>query len=91
MHKYGNMVSHMKTTVDLDDDLLIRAKQRAAALRKPLRELIERGLRRELAQGKAAKAPRRARIAWVTAPGGVPPDLDVSSREAMTDWITKRR
>lgn len=80
----------MKTTVELDDDLLIRAKQRAAALRKPLRVLIERGLRRELADG-GMPAPGSRRIAWITAPGGLPADLDVASRETMHAWLTRRR
>lgn len=83
------MVSHMKTTVDLPDDLLIRAKKRAAETRTPLRVLIERGLRRELAsaaEGKRGRGTPR-KITWVTAPGGLPPGLDVSSRASLRDWI----
>jgi hypothetical protein len=33
----------MKTTVEIEDALLIKAKQRAAGLRQPLRALIEQG------------------------------------------------
>jgi hypothetical protein len=36
------MLSHMKTTVDIPDDLFIAAKKRAAELRQPLRELFQR-------------------------------------------------
>ena len=36
------MVTHMKTTVDIADDLLLRAKKEAAASRTTLRSLIER-------------------------------------------------
>ena len=82
------MFSHMKTTVDLPDDLLIRAKKRAAETRTPLRVLIERGLRRELspsAGGRARHASRK--IAWVVAPGGLPPGLDVADRSSLHDWI----
>jgi hypothetical protein len=42
------MLSRMKTTVDIPDELFVAAKKRAAELRQPLRELIERGLRAEL-------------------------------------------
>lgn len=85
------MVSHMKTTVDLPDDLLIRAKKRAAETRTPLRALIARGLRRELDAGSKRPATSAPRIRWVTAPGGLPPELDVSSREALYAWKDSRR
>jgi hypothetical protein len=78
----------MKTTVDLPDDLLIRAKKRAAETRTSLRLLIERGLRRELAASALAGSHRSARkILWITADGGLPPGLDVSSRASLHNWI----
>jgi len=81
----------MKTTVDLPDDLLIEAKKRAAETRTSLRALLTRALRRELAgEGGSGRAPRRRRIRWVTAEGGLPPGLDVSDRERMHDWLRER-
>jgi hypothetical protein len=79
----------MKTTVDLPDDLLIRAKKRAAETRTPLRVLIERGLRRELASSTARRRARQSspKIRWVVAPGGLPPGLNVSDRSSLHDWI----
>ncbi|HVP18954.1 MAG TPA: hypothetical protein VMU36_08140 [Spirochaetia bacterium] len=78
----------MKTTVDLPDDLLIRAKKRAAETRTPLRVLIERGLRRELAGQGRARSPRAPRkVTWIVAPGGLPPGLDVSDRSSLVPWI----
>jgi hypothetical protein len=86
------MVSCMKTTIDLPDDLLIRAKKRAAETRTPLRLLIERGLRRELASSTASGAHRSARkIRWVTAPGGLPPGLDISNRASLHGWIGSQK
>lgn len=80
------MVYCMKTTIELPDELLIRAKQRAAELRRPLRALVADGLRLQLAQ--AARSKRRpAKIRWVTAPGGLPPGLDLSDRAKMHEWI----
>jgi hypothetical protein len=76
----------VKTTIELPDDLLIRAKKRAAELRRPLRALIEAGLRAQL-----ERAPRKSRsrkkIRWVTVAGGLPTDLDVADRERMIEWL----
>ena len=79
----------MKTTVDLPEDLMIEVKKAAAERRTTIRDLVERGLRRELA---AAWPPRRgrARIRWVTVDGGLPQGVDVSDRTAMHDWIAGR-
>jgi hypothetical protein len=85
------MLSRMKTTVDLPDELFVAAKKRAAELREPLRALIERGLQAELARpGSQATSPRRS-IDWVTAAGGLPPGVDVSDRAAMHDWLRQQR
>jgi hypothetical protein len=87
------MVSHMKTTVDIPDELLIQAKKRAAETRTSLRTLIARGLRRELSAGGAKdRAPGTSvRIRWVSAAGGVPPGLDVANREALHAWKDSQR
>jgi Arc/MetJ family transcription regulator len=83
----------MKTTIDLPDELLIAAKIKAAETRTTLREVFERGLRRELRRpgGQQRGSRRRRRIRWVTAPGGLPPGLDVASREKMHDWLQTQR
>jgi hypothetical protein len=85
------MLSHMKTTVDLPDDLFIAAKKRAAELRQPLRALIERGLRAELGRGANGRKAGRRTIRWVTVAGGLPPGVDVSDRAAMHDWLRRQR
>ena len=82
------MVSHMKTTVDLPDELLIAAKKRAAETRTSLREILSRSLRRELAP--TTTPPTRARrVRWVTVSGGLPPGLDVSDRESMHRFLSR--
>ena len=43
------MVSHMKTTIDIADDLLNRAKRQAQREKKTLKQVIEEALRRQLA------------------------------------------
>jgi len=91
-HTYGNMENHMKTTLDLPDELLIAAKKRAAETRTTLREIFERGLRRELyAPPRPPSGRRRRAIRWVTAQGGLPPGLDISDRVKMYDWLREHR
>jgi hypothetical protein len=80
--EYGNL-GGVKTTIDLPDRLVIEAKKAAAERRTTLRALIERGLRRELAQDSSKG--RKLRV--VTADGGLPPGLDIRSRESMVNWI----
>jgi hypothetical protein len=84
----------MKTTFDIPDELMVRAKKRAAELRRPLRVLVTEGLRAQLAGPKAPGATRPAaarRIRWVTAAGGLPPGLDLTSRAQMHDWLRRQR
>jgi Arc/MetJ family transcription regulator len=43
------MGTHMKTTIEIADDLLERAKRQARLENKTLREVVEEALRRQLA------------------------------------------
>ena len=79
----------MKTTLELPDELLIAAKKRAAELRRPLRSLVEEGLRLVLRED--AKPRRKRKIHFVTAKGGLAPDLDISNRTSMYEWLRKNR
>jgi hypothetical protein len=77
----------MKTTVELPDELLVAVKKRAAETRSTMKEILERGLRLELASTGGPHKPRRIR--WVTVRGPLDPALDVSSREAMHDFLRR--
>jgi hypothetical protein len=80
-------MGHMKTTIELPDELLISAKKRAAELRRPLRALIEEGLRARLARPETSRAVKPRRIHWVGVKGALPPDLDLTDRVKMHDWM----
>jgi hypothetical protein len=79
----------MKTTIELPDELLIEAKQAAAQQRRPLRALIEEGLR--MALGKRDRKARGRQVTLITAKGGLPRGVDLSNREAMYEWFDKSR
>lgn len=87
------MDSHMKTTIELPEDLFVAAKKEAAERRVTLKVLVESGLRRELAAGRPGSpgAAKRHRIRWVTVPGGVPPGVDVADRGSMYEQIALER
>jgi len=80
----------MKTTIELPDDLLIAAKKRAADLRRPLRALVEEGLRARLAHREKGRAIKPRKIHWVLVKGGLPPALDLTDRVKMHDWMRSR-
>ena len=82
----------MKTTVDLPDELLVRAKKRAAEERRSLRSLIEEGLRRVLRPRPEIRSnDRRRKMRWVTVNGGLPPGLNLTDRAKMHEWIRGHR
>jgi hypothetical protein len=76
----------MKTTVEIQDELLIEAKKHAAERRTTVRALIESGLRHEL--GAPAKT-KRPSIRWVTVAGGLPKGMDVADRAKMIERLLK--
>ena len=89
IREYGYRV---KATVELPEDLMIAAKKRAAELRRPLRELVESGLRYELHRTRKTRArPKPIKISWVTVKGGLPTGLDMSDRGAMHEWLKHQR
>ena len=68
----------MKTTVEIEDRLLTRAKDEARRRKTTLRRLIEEGLRFELKQ-KATRMKFRLRDAAFTGGGGLQPGVDLSN------------
>ncbi len=84
------MVLRMKTTVDIPDELLIRAKKRAAELRKPLKTLIINGLRNELDKKdhtKQVNPCNESSLRWVTVDGALNQELILNDRSRMHDWL----
>ncbi|MDP3083342.1 MAG: DUF2191 domain-containing protein [Rubrivivax sp.] len=78
----------VKTTLNLDDDLLARAKAHAALERKSLTRLIEEGLslRLRAAAGAAPRAGRRTPQLPVFDRGtGLRPGIDPCSNRALWD------
>ncbi len=78
----------MRTTLNLDDDLMRAIKRYAAESGKTVTALVEAALRELLAQSK-----RRAhshRLEWVVVPGGAQPGVDLTDRDALIDRMEGR-
>mgnify|MGYP005704200113 CR=1 FL=1 len=79
------MVTHMKTTVDIADDVLLRAKAFADASETTLCRLIEEGLRRVLDEGES---PENGQVEWVTFKGeGLQPEFRDKGWDSIRDTI----
>jgi Arc/MetJ family transcription regulator len=78
----------MRTTIDLNDALLRKAKQRAARDGTTLRELVEAALRRYLG---GAAGPQRYELKWRTESGRLQPGVRIEDRDSLFDIMDGRR
>ena len=78
---------HMKTTFDLDDELLRKAKQRAAAEGIPLRAYIEDALRARLLP--SARRRGKFTLELPVVEGHRPPAVDIADRNALYDLMER--
>jgi hypothetical protein len=83
------MADHMKTTVEIQDDLLERAKALAARQKTTLRSLLEEGLRWVLGS-RTRQEPFQLRDASVGGTG-VQPGIDEGAWDQILDQIYKGR
>lgn len=78
------MLRCMRTTINLDDDLLHAAKVRAAERRTTLTALIAQALRRELADDASSESQARVRLRTF-AGDGVLPGVDLTDNASVRD------
>lgn len=77
----------VRTTVDLNDDLLRRAKQVAARRGLSLRQLLEEALRAYL---QPRKARTGYRLSWRVEEGRILPGVRLDDRDALFDLMDGR-
>lgn len=78
----------MRTTVDICDELLRRAKRRAADEQIPLRDVVEAALRRYLS-ARPSGGPYKLR--WNVERGTLQPGVNLDDRDALFDLMDGRR
>lgn len=81
----------MKTTLNLNDQLLADAKALAAQQRTSLTRLIEEGLRLRLHAKPSARAHERVRLPVFKGHGGLVDGVNPLSNKAMLEAIGDRR
>ncbi len=74
-----------RTTVRLPEDLIARAKRKAAAEGRSLTALIEEGLRRVLNERRSEAPPPRALPPVSSARGGLMPGVDLDNSASLQD------
>lgn len=83
-------VTHMKTTIDIADPLLDRARRLASAEHTTVRRLVEDALAQMLAQREAPRKPFRLK-SFKTRGGGFQPGFEDGSWEKIRDEIYRGR
>jgi len=75
----------MKTTLDIDDELLVKAKAASARERKSLTALIEEGLRLRLRQAHPNRRTPSKAIPIYRGKGGLVAGIDSLSNRSLLD------
>ncbi len=75
----------MKTTLDIDDELLIKAKALSARERKSLTILIEEGLRLRLRRRSPSSAAHYRPLPVYRGKGGLAKGIDPTSNRSMLE------
>ncbi|HUP00170.1 MAG TPA: ribbon-helix-helix protein, CopG family [Gemmatimonadota bacterium] len=79
----------MRTTLNLDDEVMRALRRRAAETGRTLTSLVEEALRSML-EGDSRPDPEY-RLEWTVVPGGARPGVDLSDRDALLDIMDDRR
>jgi len=89
VHKYAcvGTLMCMRTTIEINDDLLRQAKRRAADEGTSLRALVERALRLHLGGKHRA---RGYKLTWRTETGRMLPGVRLDDRDALHDLMEER-
>ena len=78
----------MRTTMDINDELMRRAKERAAAEGTSLKSVVERALRVHLARGGRST---EFALQWRTERGKLQPGVDLNDRDSLFERMEERR
>ena len=75
------MLEHMRTTLNIDDDLMKRVKKRASESGATITEVVEEALRAAVA-GQVPRANRFS-LRWNSVSGRTRPGIDLADRDSL--------
>ena len=84
-----DMLLCVRTTIEIDDHLLERAKRRALEQGTTLRAVVEAALREWLGRRELRRAPFK--LKWTTVKGVPIPGVDFADRDALYERMEGRR
>lgn len=82
------MLICMRTTLNIDDDLMRLVKKHAAETDRTISAIIETALRYLIEHEQRTDQPFRLR--WKTVRGGLQAGVDLTDRDALIDHMEKR-
>lgn len=82
------MLICMRTTIDINDQLYTEARKKAHEEGIPLRELVERALRRQIMDGPRARGAYT--LSWSTEHGELRQGIDLADRRTLLDIMEER-
>lgn len=85
------MFGHMRTTIRLDEDLLVQAKKEADRLGRTLTSLIDEALRQLLSRSQTPPPKKHIRIPVSKAKGGTLPGVDLNDSAGLLDIMDGKR
>jgi len=80
------MLKHMRTTINLPDDLVLQAKKAALEADTTLAEFIENALRESLAKPRRKAPPKEFKLITY-GKGGLHPGVDLDDTSALLDLM----
>ena len=78
----------MRTTLNIDDDLMRTVKKHAAETDRTISAIIETALRYLIEQERRTDRPYR--LSWKTVHGGLQAGVDLTDRDALVDHMENR-
>ena len=81
------MLQHMRTTLNIDDDLMKRVKKRASETGATITEVVEEALRAVVA-GQAPRATRFS-LRWNPVSGRTRPGIDLADRDSLYESMER--
>jgi hypothetical protein len=75
------MLKHMRTTLNIDSEIMLLVRKRAAESGRTITEIVEQALRKEV----SGQPPRTNRfvLRWSTVSGKAQPGIEIADRDSL--------